>query len=53
MTKYRKLGVAVIGLISIILLDFFEIKLPFMPEQAWDMLISMGIAGGVWAAPNA
>ncbi len=51
-SRYRKLMVAVAGVASILLADFFGVKLPFGPEQAVDQAIAIGAAFGVWAVPN-
>lgn len=53
MQKYRKLAVAVAGAVLIALADFMDVKLPFGPDQAVDMIIAVGTSFGVWAVPNA
>lgn len=51
-SRYRKLLVAVAGAAAIMLSDFFDVKLPFGPEQLVDQVIATGTAFGIWAVPN-
>lgn len=52
MAKYRKLLVAGIGLLAVILSDVLKINLPFTSDQLTDWIIMFLTAIGVWAAPN-
>jgi len=52
MVKYRKLAVAIAGVITIALADFMDVTLPFGPEQLVDQVISIATAFGVWCVPN-
>ena len=53
MQAYRKLLVAVAGVVTIVLADFFNVVLPFGSEQMVDQMIALATAFGVWAVPNA
>ena len=53
MKKYRKLAVAMAGVVTIALADFMDVKLPFGPDQAVDMGIALATSFGVFAVPNA
>jgi len=53
MDKYRKLAVAIAGVLTIALADFVDVKLPFGPEQLVDMGIATLTAFGVYKVPNA
>jgi len=53
MQQYRKLMVAIVGVLVILLADYADVKLPFGPEQLVDQIIATVTAIGVWGVPNA
>lgn len=53
MDKYRKLIVAIVGLIFMLVATFTDITIPVGEADVVNIIVMVLTAFGVWAAPNA